>query len=426
MSLLAPLLLSTAGALASPESATPTGCNATHLDPHGFSKVELAVVEEVLPRALPACIEADELTEFERRLWTLGLFDDVKVECTGDALAVTVREKWTLIPGIDFGTAKTLRDSYFFASLIESNMFGRAMECGFYGAYYERAFSGETWCGEHSFAARRPSFEINAHYVGSGFVFDDEPSNYNWERRRAGGRLGMRFPFPYGSPFRFAILPLGYHEKSTGETSPTLPREGFYGGIGLRVVRDAFEWHDLVPRGVRMGLEVTPGFFFTDGETRARHAVTAQIVGAARFSPRTGLLANLVGEAVNDGDPNHSFLLGSISAWRGSFGTVGGVRGLPDNRNRDAAHVFSNVELRHSIDITSRLFLQPALFVDGGVYRRMNSAGQVQDAEPALSTGGGLRLLPTFLAWAILRVDGGHIFLPKQGWFVQLAFSQYL
>jgi hypothetical protein len=153
MSLAIPLALAT---------LTADPCQVTRLDPHGFSRVDLAVVEEVLPRELPTCFDRAELTEFERRLWTLGIFDDVKVECGGGALTVSVREKWTLVPGVDFGTAKTLRDSYFFVSLIESNVAGRAIECGFYGAYYERAFSGETWCGEHSFGARRFSFGVNA------------------------------------------------------------------------------------------------------------------------------------------------------------------------------------------------------------------------------------------------------------------------
>jgi hypothetical protein len=415
MALVAPLVFS---ALAN------SSCDATHLEPHGFSRVDLAVVEEVLPRKLPTCLDPTELAEFERRLWTLGLFDDVKVECGGSALSVTVREKWTLIPGADFGTAKTLRDSYFFLALAESNVAGRAIECGAYGAYYERAFSGETWCGEHPFGARRLSYEINLHYVGSGFVFDDEP--YLWERRRTGGRLGMRLPFPYGSAWRFAILPNGYHEGIRGDAPQAMFDAGWFGGVGLRAVYDGYEWHDLVPKGFRFGFEVTPGVFVADDETRGRHSATAQTLTAFRFSERTGLVSNVVGEIVNAGDVNHSFLLGSISAWRGSFGTVGGVRGLPDNRNRNQTHLFSNLELRHSIGITSRLFIQGAAFVDGGVYRRMNSAGQVLPIEPALSGGLGLRLLPTFLAWAIVRVDGGRLLLPDQGWFVQLAFSQYL
>jgi len=414
MSLFSPLLL----------AALTTTCDVARIEAHGLSKVELAVVEEVLPRELPTCLDDIELAEFERRLWTLGLFDSVKIECAGGTLGVTVREKWTLIPGIDFGSAKTLRDSYLFLSLIESNVAGRAIECGFYGAYYERAFSGETWCGQHQYAARRLSFEVNASYVGSGFVFDDEA--YSWERRRSGGRIGVRLPFPYDSSFRFAVLPLGYHEKVSGDPPPGMSESGWYGGVGLRVTRDAYEWNDLAPKGLRVGLEITPGFYVSNGEPRSRHALTAQILGALRLGPRTGIVTNVVGEAVNAGDPNHSFLLGSISAWRGSFGTVGGVRGLPDNRNRNASHLFSNVELRHALGITSRLFLQGAVFADGGVYRRMNSEGQVLPVEPALSSGLGLRLLPTFLAWAIIRVDGGRLFLPEPAWFVQLAFSQYL
>jgi hypothetical protein len=400
-----------------------SSCAVTHVEPHGFERVKLGVVEEILPRPLPACITDDELKELERRLWTLGLFDDVSVARVNDAIAITVREKWTLIPGIDVGSGKTFRDSYVFVSLIESNMAGRAMECGAYGAYYERALSAETWCGEHQNAARRVTFEGALQHVGSGFVFDDEP--FAWERRRIGGRFGVRLPFFYGTQFRFAILPAVYHERSSGDVPENLVARGWFGGVGLRVTRDAYEWHDLAPRGTRLSFEATPGGFLGAAD-RHRHSVLVQLLTSFRLTERTGLITNLVGEAVTPGDPNHSVLLGSISAWRGSFGSIGGVRGLPDNRNRNAAHAFGNLELRHGIGLTKRLFLQPAVFVDGGVYARMNAAGDVQRAEPALSVGGGMRIVPTFLAWFVPRIDAGRLLLPEPAWFVQFAFSQYL
>jgi len=415
MSLSAPVLLA---ALA----AAP--CEATRLETHGFSRTDLAVLDEVLPRKLPACLDEAELAEFERRLWTLGLFDAVKVSCGEGALSVTVREKWTLIPSIDFSTSQELKDRYLFLALVESNVAGRAVECGFYGAYYERALNGEVWCSQHQYMSRGLAFEMNAHHVGSGFVFDDE--TFTWERRRSGVRMGVRLPFPYETAWRFSMHPHTYKERVSGEPPPEMNESGWYGGAGLRVVRDAYEWHDLAPKGLRLGLEVTPGFFFGSTDRRGRHSVTAQILAAFRFGERTGLVSNVVGEAVDPGDPNHSFLLGSISSWRGSFGTIGGLRGLPDNRNRNAWHLFSNIELRHSFSITSRLYLQTALFTDGGVYRRMNSVGQVLDVEPGLSSGAGLRLLPTFLAGVILRVDGGRLLIPEPAWFVQLALSQYL
>lgn len=399
------------------------GCAVNRVEPHGFSRVKLGVLEEILPRPVPACITDDELGELERRLWALGLFDDVRVERANDAVVVTVREKWTLIPGIDAGTGQTAADSYVAVTLVESNTAGHAIECGGYGAYYERAWSGETWCGEHQNAARRLTFEGALQHVGSGFWFDDEP--YTWERRRIGGRFGVRLPFFYGTRFRFAILPSVYHESSKGDLPPDNLSRGWFAGVGLRIARDAYEWHDLAPKGTRLSMEVTPGGFFA-ADYRHRHGVLAQLLGSIRITERTALIANVVGEAVTPGDPNHSVLLGSISAWRGSFGTIGGVRGLPDNRNRDAWHTFGNLELRHGLGLTKRLFLQPALFVDGGVYARMNASGDVQRPEPALSAGGGLRLVPTFLAWFVPRVDAGRLFLPEPAWFVQFAFSQYL
>lgn len=399
-------------------------CAASHLEPHGFSRVKLAVLEELLPRPMPGCMSDEELVELERRLWALGQFDDVKVARVGAAISVTVREKWTLIPVVDVGSSgKTLRDSYVFASLMETNTAGRAMECGVYGAYYERAVSAETWCDEHHQAARRLTFEGALQYVGSGFVFDESP--HEWERRRTGGRLGVRLPFFYGTAFRFAIVPSAYHEQSTGELPPGLLDRGWFAGLGLRVTRDRYEWHDLAPRGTRLSVELTPGGFFGE-RRRDRHAALGQLLTAFRLTERTGLLINMVGEAVTPGDPNHSVLLGSIPAWRGSFGMIGGVRGLPDNRNRDAAHAFGNIELRHAFAVTQRFFIQPAAFVDGGVYARMNAAGDVLRPEPALSVGAGVRAVPTFLAWFVPRVDVGRLLLPEPAWFFQFAFSQYL
>jgi hypothetical protein len=417
MSLSAPILLA---ALA----AAPAPCDATRLETHGFSRTDLAVLDEVLPRKVPACFDEAELAEFERRLWSLGIFDDVKISCGEGALSVTVREKWTLIPSVDFSTAAAAEDRFYAVALVESNVAGRAAECGFYGAYFERALSGEVWCSQHQLMSRGFAFEMNAHHVGSGFVFDDEA--FTWERRRSGGRAGIRLPFPYETAWRFSMHPQSYYERIDGDAPAEMNDHGWYGGVGLRVVRDAYEWHDLAPRGLRLGLEVTPALFFGDAERLGRHSVTAQMLAAFHFGERTGVVTNLVGEAVNPGDPNHSFLLGSISSWRGSFGTVGGLRGLPDNRNRDAWHVFSNIEFRHSLSITSRLYLQGALFTDGGVYRRMNSKGHVLDVEPGWSTGAGIRLLPTFLAGVILRLDAGRLFLPEPAWFTQFALSQYL
>lgn len=398
-------------------SVATCSVDALHLD--GFSRVSSVVVDELLPRPLPTCLTDAEVVELERRLWSLGIFDDVAVRRDGHALRVHVREKWTLIPTIEVGNAKTLRDSYLSVNLVESNVAGRAIECGAWVAYYQRAITGEAWCGQHQSDARAITSEGSLMESGSGFVFDD----VEWERRRTGGHLGLRLPFWYGTHWRFALVGQGYRERLLGEAPTGLVSHGVFVGFGGRATWDRYEWHDLVPRGARFVLIGQPGIFLAPGLDRARHTINAQLVAAHRIGPRTALLLNLVAEAVNPGDPNHSWLLGSVPSWR--LYEIGGVRGLPDNRLRNAAHVYGDLELRHAFALAERWFLQGVGFVDGGGYAPMDLDGVVRSITPALSVGVGLRLVPTALAWLVPRIDAGTLIVPAREPFVLFGLSQY-
>lgn len=402
-------------------AAALSSCEVDALELRGFARVKPEVVEELLPRALPTCLRDDELVELRRRLWALGLFDDVHVARRGDVLDVRVREKWTLIPIVEAGTARTLRDSYLSLSLTEANVAGRAIECGVWTAYYQRAITGEAWCAEHQNGARRPSFEGSVFDAGSGFVFDD--ADYAWERRRTGGHLGVRLPFWYGTPWRLALLVGAYHERLSGDAPASLAARGVTVGFGARVIWDRLQWHDLVPRGARFVLEAHPAIYFRSGVDRPRHEATTQLLSAFRLAERTALLVNVVAEAASPGDPNHSYALGSVPSWR-VFG-IGGIRGLPDNRIRDAFHAYADVELRQSLELAERWFLQGVAFVDGGTYAHMDPFGNVQRPAHALSAGLGVRVVPTFLAWMVPRVDAGSLLVPTRAWFVSFGLSQY-
>jgi len=388
----------------------------------GFKRVRESVAVDLFPRPMPGELTETEERELERRLWALAIFDDVSVVRNGSTLRIAVREKWTLVPTADFGTSKTLRDSYFLLALSEYNTLGRAIEIGTYAAYLERAISAEAWVSEQQSAARRATFEGGASWVGSGLFFSDSP--YAWERRRIGGRFGVRLPFAYGQRFRFALLSSAYRETLDGNLAPNLS-DGVFGGQGMRAVWDAYAWNDVIPSGLRLTLEAMPGFLVRGDRLLPRHKVMLQALGALPISSHTAIVVNVVGEAVSPGDPNHSALLGNVPGFRFSLGSLGGVRGLPDNVHRNTAHAYADVELRAAVTLAPRWYLQGVLFVDSGVFAQMDVNGKTQEPRAALSTGIGVRLLPTAIATFVPRVDVGRRHLPTEAWFWTFGLSQY-
>jgi hypothetical protein len=77
---------------APPTEASYAPCEPLHLEVSGLRRVSPGVVDELLLRKLPACLTPQELGEFERRLWALGIFDSVEVQRRDDVIAVNVRE----------------------------------------------------------------------------------------------------------------------------------------------------------------------------------------------------------------------------------------------------------------------------------------------------------------------------------------------
>jgi len=127
-------------------------------------------------------------------------------------------------------------------------------------------------------------------------------------------------------------------------------------------------------------------------------------------------MINGVAEAVNNSkNPNHSLLIGSIA----------GVRGLDDNLFRNRAQAYTNLELRHAIPLAPRWAIQGVLFSDFGTFQSFTNEGKLHDWRGAVSVGSGIRVVPTFLANTLLRVDVAHLFSPSANSLLQFGITQY-
>jgi hypothetical protein len=390
-------------------------CDA-RLEVSGLRRTSESLVRDLMPRPTPGCFSEEDVAEFERRLWDTSIFDDVKVSEENSVLKVAIREKWTLIPGIDFSSGQTIRDSSLNVSLVEGNMFGRASALFGSIGWIQRGINAELLWSENEYLAQRYSFEAALLLVSSEVVFTDAKP---WARTRIGASFGLRPKYGYSAPVRLVWTLRGYRETSSREDEllpGSVQARGFYASAGARLTWDEYEWQDLTPHGYKISIELYPGLFAGANRLRARHEFNSDFVIATALGERTALLGRVAVDAASPGDPNHAVILG----------TADGVRGLPDNLFRNALHVYGNLELRHALEITPRIFVQGALFADVATYAQMNIAGEVQGLNAAVSAGGGVRLVPTFLSGVVPRVDAGAVlYQRKPEPFVRFGLAQY-
>ncbi len=401
------LLLVARGARAT-EPCAPRG-----LAVEGARRTRVGVIEELLPRPPPDCYSADEISELERRLWGLEIFDDVAVEAREAELVVRLREKWTLIPNVELSAGTSLKDSFAQVSVTESNFLGRAQKLALLGYYAQRNFGGEIVWGEHENAARRFTLEASGGYSGSDVFFEKSASA--WTYTSAYLFLGMRTPFSYGRHWQLAFFAMGYHERSEGDIPQGLARDGGVLGAQFKPSWDVYEWHDVAPRGVKWTTTLQGAGFGGDGRLRNRSGMSSQGVFAIRMNENVALMINAVVEAVVPGHPNHSYI----------FGNLRGVRALPDNLYRTAAQAFTNIEWRFAARLASRWYLQGAALLDAGTYAPMNERGKVEPFTGAISTGVGLRVIPTFLSGVVPRLDVGKVLFPSEYWYGTFGLAQY-
>ena len=93
--------------------------------------------------------------------------------------------------------------------------------------------------------------------------------------------------------------------------------------------------------------------------------------------------------------------------------------------HRNRAQTYANLELRHAIPIASRWALQGVLFSDVGAFQSFTEEGNLYSWKGAVNIGGGIRVIPTFLANTLLRIDVAQLWRPNQNTLIQFGITQY-
>ena len=384
--------------------------NAVHIE--GLIHTKQETITRLLPQPLPAEFTRTEVEEFERRVRNLSLFDHVQVTREGQTLTVDAQEKVTLAPILNFTSGTSIKDLNATIGLMEYNLFGTGTQLGGQFNYSQRGPNVELWLSQHAFEPGRWAQEIKGFYNVKGIRFVDSTST--WTRNRFGGEFELKGPYRYGSPLRYEVVVKFYRELVEDEKGSQRPPAGYYVGLIPELTWDKYHWHDLVPSGYRISLELRPGFFFSANQPR--HEAKLRYLQGIPFGSTTVLMLNSVAEAVNNsGNPNHSLLIGSIS----------GVRGLSDNLYRNRAQAYTNLELRHGISVAPRWAVQGVLFSDFGAFQSFTEEGTLRSWLGAVNIGAGIRIVPTFLSNTLLRVDVAQLFSPSHNTLLQIGITQY-
>lgn len=368
-------------------------------------------IRRLLPQPVPALFSSQEIEEFERRIRNLSLFDRVAVAVHGEGLTVAVQEKVTLSPILSFTSGTSLKDLNATAGLVEYNVNGTGTQIGGQFNYSQRGPNVELWVSEHAYRPDRWAKEVKGSYNVNGIRFAD--SSTTWTRNRIGGELELKGPFAYGSPLRYEVVAEFYRETVQDSTG-TRPQDGYYVGLIPELTWDRYHWHDLVPSGYRIGVELRPGYFF--GANQQRHEGRVRYLQGIPLTPMTVLMINAAAEAVNNSrNPNHSLLIGSIA----------GIRGLSDNLYRNQTQTYLNLELRHAVQVAPRWAVQGVLFSDVGAFQPFTETGSAKIWIGAVNVGTGLRVVPTFLANTLLRMDYAQLLAPSRNSLLQIGITQY-
>lgn len=378
---------------------------------NGLRNTQPETIWKLLPRAVPGQFTKPELAEFERRIRNLSLFDQVDVTVQDHQVIVDVHEKFTLSPVLSFTSGTSVKDLNATGGLVEYNLGGTGTQLGGQFSYSQRGPNVDVWLSQHAFQPDRFAKELKGFYYSNGIRFADSANS--WTRNRLGTEIELKGPYAYGSPLRYEVV-LEIYRELVDDQKTTGPPNGYYVGIAPEIAWDKYHWHDLVPKGFRVTLELRPGYFL--GPNQARHEARLRYLQAMPLASTTVLMLNSVAEAVNNsGNPNHSLLLGSII----------GIRGLSDNLFRNRAQAYSNLELRHAIPIAPRWALQGVIFSDFGAFESFTEDGKTRDWQGAVNVGAGFRLVPTFLANTLFRMDVAHLLAPSPNSLVQFGITQY-
>ena len=129
----------------------------------------------------------------------------------------------------------------------------------------------------------------------------------------------------------------------------------------------------------------------------------------------TVFTARVVGAVSTRGNANFSQVVGSLA----------GVRGLEDGLFRTWLQTYGNFELRQALPFAERWAIQGVLFSDVAAFEQIDAGGARGRTGSACSVGVGARVIPTWLANVMLRLDLARLLSPNQSWFLQFGLNQY-
>jgi hypothetical protein len=378
----------------------------------GARRTRESTVRELLPRPPPARYSDLELREFERRLWNLEIFDAVRVARRGSCLEVEVREKWTLIPSVDFASGKTWSDSYVLLGVTEYNLFGSANQLGLSAYREQRGWGTNLLFNEHMYRRNRWALGGEAYYSTARLRFADGSS---WTVATGAAYVWVTSPPWLGDHLSYRVG-AGYVREKPSQRRGGADPPDTHGALSfVAFVWDRYRWNDLVARGLKAELGLSTGFTLGPDLLAPRHGAELTAQGALPLARYTVMMARAFAGVLTRGSPNYNYLLGSVE----------GVRGLPDTFYRNWLQAYANLELRQALPLAERWAAQGVLFCDAAVFEQLNAAGGRGDSGAALGAGAGARLIPTWLAGLLVRVDAARLLLPQRAWLVQVGLSQY-
>lgn len=395
-----------------PARATAPRFRIDELVVKGAARTRFDTIAGLLEAHPPLELDEAAVDEFERRIRNLAIYDAVRVERRGGKLVVTVREKWTLIPSVEFASGKTFRDTYALLGATEYNFLGTANQLGASVYREQRGWGVAAEYVEHAFHRRRWAFLATASLATSEARAEDDAAGW----RTTSGFLAAGFVSPPWLTLHSNYEVGGYYMRELvagieGDHPPSTHSAGSLMAFSW----DHYRWDDLVPRGVRAELSLTTGLSLGAHVQSPRHSADLEATAALPLSSTTVLAAHSLLAIGTRGNINFSYLVGSVE----------GVRGLPDGLYRNWTQAVLNVELRQAIRFAERWALQGVLFTDAAAFERLTPDGGRGASDVAWSAGAGARLVPTWLANLVFRLDVARLVVPHETWFLQVGLAQY-
>ncbi len=336
-----------------------------------------------------------ELQETERRLRNLPMFRDVTIgvrdlDDRGRKLAISVEERWTLLPSANF--SRTDDTTLIRIGAREVNLLGHFVEVG---AAYERLTglnSGEVWFQNPRFLGRRLDVALDAEFRNRVYPSYDDAGDLDggFAIRRigfsgqalqelspwlhVGGRLQWLSDRPSLDPISDELAP-----------STRLLKPGLLARIGQ------INHLGLVMGGATLDLRLS-GAHRSIGSTESFTTVDAELLGARSFPLQSNALGRFNIGRTGAQSQQHQLFVGGLDE----------VRSLQDMRFRGTHRWVANAEYRIPSFGNRWLMLQHVFFTDAGAIG--DDGGDLLGVD-VLSAGIGLRLMSPRVHGLVIRLD---------------------